>query len=169
LLRNASLLFEHGTYGGAQADESCNIRSFRFRSEMAYFDTDGYCPGSGYLTSGDPHSGQIRNKLEFARRAVVFEFVVKAPSTSNVMFTRLEAATKMAATLTVTGDQIASTGYYHSLVIAIPQLNYRTVPIGADGDQVIYSVSTIVFYDQAEANPWKVTVQNQFAAYLASS
>lgn len=169
LLRNASLLFEHGVYGGTQDDVSCDVRSFRFRSEYAYFDTDGYCPGSGYLVSGDPHSGQIRNKLEFARRAVVFEFVVKAPSTNNVMFTRLEAATKMAATLTVTGDEIGSSGFDHLLKIEIPQLNYRAVPIGADGDQIIYSASTIVFYDNAEANPWKVTVNNQFASYLVSS
>jgi hypothetical protein len=168
LLRNASLSFQHGV-SGALEDFSCSVRSFRFRSEFALFEEDGYCPGSGYLVSGSPTSGQIRNKLEFSRRAVVFEFVVKAPSTNNVIFDRHEQSTTLSANLTITGSQIATSGFYHLLTINVPQLRYRSVPIGADGDQIIYSVGTMVLYDDAEANPWTARVQNQFSSYLVSS
>lgn len=169
LLRNASLLFEHSTSGVTLADTSCDVRSFRFRSEYALFEEDGYCPGSGYLVSGNARSGQIRNKLEIARRAVVFEFVVKAPSTNNLVFDRLEQSLTAAARLTVTGEQIGTSGFFHTWLLYIPQLRYRSVPIGADGDQIIYSITTIVMYDQTEANPWTAEVRNQFSAYLVSS
>lgn len=168
LLRNASLLFEHSPSGSAYSDISCDVRSFRFRSEYALFEDDGYCPGSGYLISGNARSGQIRNKLEIARRAVALEFVVKAPSTNNVIFDRLEQSVTMAAQLTVTGEVISGSNY-HLLRLTFPQLRYRSVPIGADGDQVIYSVTTIVMYDDTEANPWTARVQNQFSSYLVSS
>ena len=100
---------------------------------------------------------------------MVFEFVVKAPSTNNQIFDRHEQSVTLQARLTVTGEQIASSGFYHQLVINVPQLRYRSVPVGADGDQVIYSVTTIVMYDQTEANPWTAQVQNQFSSYLTSS
>lgn len=166
LLRNASLLFEHGPSGTVLSDFSCDVRSFRFRSEYALFDDDGYCPGSGYLISGNARSGQIRNKLEIARRAVVFEFVVKAPSAANVIFDRFEQSVTLGARLTITGEQIGSSGFFHLLEIYLPQLRYRAVPIGADGDQIIYSASTVVMYDDTEANPWTARVRNQFSAYL---
>lgn len=169
LLRNASLLFEHGPSGSALSDFSCDVRSFRFRSEYQLFEDDGYCPGSGYLISGNARSGQIRNKLEVARRAVVLEFVVKAPSTNNQIFDRLEQSITMGARLTITGEQIGSSGFYHLCEIYVPQLRYRSVPIGADGDQIIYSVSTIVMYDDTELNPWTARVRNQFSAYLVSA
>ena len=161
LLRNASLLFEHGP-SGSLADLSCDVRSFRWRSEYQYFDTDGYCPGSGYLTSGDPSSGQIRNKLEFARRAVIFEFVADL-TTSNLPFERLEGNILLSAQLTVEGSTSP-----HEIVINIPQLKYRAVPIGTDGDRITLAISTVVFYDQATANPWTATVVNTTPEYLAT-
>ncbi len=164
LLRNASLLFT-----AVSGDISCDVRSFRVRSEYQYFENEGYCPGSGYLTTGDPHSGQIRNKLEFARRAVVLEFVIQAPNTDNAIFTALEAATEVDVNLLVTGDQIGSSGFYNSLEIDFPQLNYRAVAIGADGDLITYSIQAVIFYDQGIGNPFTVTVRNSTAAYLVSS
>lgn len=166
ILRNAALLFEHGPSGLAQADLSCDVRSWRFRSEMSYFEEDGYCPGSGYQVSGDPTSGQIRSKLEYGRRAVLLEFVVNATSTN--FQTRLEASTLMAARFTVTGP-IISGANRHSMVINIPRLKYRAIPFGTDGDQITYALSTVVFYDQGLANPFEITVVNTTAAYLVSS
>lgn len=161
LLRNASLLFEHGP-SGSLADISCDVRSFRFRSEFQYFDTDGYCPGSGYLVSGDPSSGQIRNKLEFARRAVVLEFVVDL-TTSNLPFERLEGNVLLSARLTVEGSTSP-----HEIEVYCPQIKYRTVPIGTDGDRITLAISTVVFYDNNEANPFTARVVNTTASYLTT-
>lgn len=168
LLRTASLLFQHGV-SGALADVSCDIRSFRFRSEYQYFDTDGYCPGSGYQTTGDTTSGQIRNKLEMARRAVVLEFVIRA-SADNTLFTRLDGSVETSATLTIDGAVISGANP-HRLKIEIPRLKYKAVPIGTDGDLITYQVQTVVFYDPSPglANPFRVTVNNTTAAYLVSS
>jgi len=166
LLRNAGLLFMHGPSGGVQVDLSCDVRSFRFRSEMSFFETDGYCPGSGYQISGDPTSGQIRNKLEFGRRAVMLEFVVNASSTT--FHTRLEASALTSAVLTTTGAVISGANA-HLWRVNVPQVKYKSVPIGTDGDQVIYTVTAVIFYDQGLANPFEVTVVNTTPSYLVSS
>jgi hypothetical protein len=166
LFRTAALLFQTGLTGGL-ADVSCDIRSFRFRSEMSYAEADGYCPGSGYLVSGDPTSGQIRNKLEFLRRAVVLEFVVKATS-SNTYFTRLEGSIETAAVLTLTGSLISGVNS-HKVSINIPRLKYKAIPIGADGDVIIYTIQAVVFYDAGLQNPFEVTVVNDVPSYLVSS
>jgi len=165
-LRVASLLFEHGLTG-ALADVSCDVRSFRFRTEYAYADADGYCPGSGYQTSGDPTSGQIRNKLEFTRRAVVLEWVVRA-SSDNTLFTRLQGSIETAAKITLTGSVINASAS-HKVVVNIPKLQYRAVPIGADGDVITYTVQAVMFYDATLENPFEVTVINTTPSYLASS
>ncbi len=86
-----------------------------------------------------------------------------------MIFDRHEQSITLSANLTVTGEQIASSGFYHLMTINIPQLRYRSVAIGADGDQIIYSVTTMVMYDDVEVNPFTLRVQNQFSAYLVSS
>lgn len=166
LLRNASLLFEHGP-SGSLSDMSCDIKSWRFRSELSYFEEDGYCPGSGYQTPGDPSSGQVRSKLEFNRRAVLFEFVARA-SASSPLHARLEAGTELYALLTVEGSNISGAND-HALVIRMPRMKYRAVPIQVDGDQIVFAVSAIVFYDTDLANPFEVEVVNDIASYLVSS
>lgn len=167
-LRNTALLFETGPTGSL-ADVSCDIRSWRFRSEYQLAEDDGYCPGSGYLVSGDPDSGQIRNKLEFLRRAVMLEYVVKA-SSSNTLFTRLEGQVELAAMLTLTGADINTTGPdANQMVIDVPRTMYKAVAIGADGDIITYSVSTVIFYDDTLANPFQITVQNDTPAYLVAA
>lgn len=162
-LRTAAMLFEHGISGGL-ADISCDIRSFRFRSEYSLAEADGYCPGSGYLTPGDPTSGQIRNKLEFLRRAILLEWVVRAGSDVTI-FQRLEGLVELAATITLTGADINGTDS-HKVIIDVPRLMYRAVPIATDGDMIVYNVSTVVFMDDTLVDPWQVTVQNTDAAYL---
>lgn len=168
LLRHASLLFQTGV-SGSLSDVSCDVRSFRFRSEYQYFDSDGYCPGSGYQTPGDPTSGQIRNKLEMARRAVVFEFVVRA-SADNTLFTRLDGSIETSALLTIVGATISGSNP-HELILNIPRLKYRAVPIGTDGDLITFQVQTVVFWDPQPGleNPWEATVINTTPAYLVSS
>jgi len=166
LLRNASLLFQTGV-SGALADKSCDVKSWRFRSEYAYFDTQGYCPGSGYNVSGDPTSGQVRSKLEFSKRAVLLEFVVNATS-DNTLFTRLEGSVETSALLNIEGSAINAT-FNNELEISITRIKYKAVPIGTDGDQITYQVQTVVFYDSDISNPFKLTVVNSDAAYLASS
>lgn len=165
-LRNTAMLFEVGETGSL-ADVSCDIRSWRFRSEYSLAEDDGYCPGSGYLTTGDPTSGQIRNRLEFLRRAVLLEFVVRA-SSSNTIFTQLEGQVELAANITLTGSEI-SVGVDHEVFINVPRLRYRAIPIGADGDLVTYSVQTVVMYDDTLANPFEITVVNTTPSYLVSS
>jgi hypothetical protein len=167
LLRNASLLFEAGVSGSLQ-DVSCDVRSYRFRSEYQYFEAEGYCPGSGYLTSGDPTSGQIRNKLEFSRRAVMLEMQLQA-GTSNTIFEWLEQNTLLSAQFTLNGGEIASSGIDHEVLVVVPRLRYATIPISADGDLITFAVATSVFYDQTEANPFSLRVRNSTAGYLASS
>jgi hypothetical protein len=167
LLRLASLAFSHGP-SGAEEDMSCDVRSFRFRSEYQLFENEGYCPGSGYLEPSDPESGQIRGKLEMARRAVVFEFVITA-SADNTVFERLEGSVLLHALLTVTGRVIDAGPAAHGFVLDIPRLKYTAVPIGTDGDLITYSVQTIVFYDQGLENPWTATVVNKTPTYLAAS
>lgn len=167
LLRNASLTFQEGP-SGSLADISCDVRSYRFRSEYAYFENEGYCPGSGYNSPGDPSSGQIRNKLEFARRAVVLEFVVMANATNHTFFDRLTSGSEVSANLAIVGDTISGANK-HSLIINIPRMRYRTVQIAADGDLVTWQMQGILFYDQATANPFTVTVKNDVATYLVSS
>lgn len=166
LLRHASLLFEHGTNGGSQLDESCDVRSFRFRTEMQYDEVAGYCPGSGYQTSGDPTSGQIRNKLEFTRRACLLEMVVNA-KVDSAIHTRLEAGTLLSAKLTIEGATITG-AHKHQLIINVPSLKYRSAVIGSDGDTITYSLATVVFYDASLANPFEITVKNTTATYLAT-
>lgn len=166
LLRNASLLFEHGV-SGSLTDMSCDVKSWRFRSELSYFEEDGYCPGSGYQTTGDPKSGQVRSKLEFNRRAVLFEFVARASATSN-LHARLEAGTELSAVLTIEGSVITGV-HKHKLLIRLPRLKYRAVPIQVDGDQIVFAASAVILYDTTLANPWEAEVQNEVTAYLVSS
>lgn len=165
-LRNTAMLFEHGLTGSL-ADISCDIRSWRFRSEYQLAEDDGYCPGSGYLTPGDPASGQIRNKLEFLRRSFLLEWVIRA-SASNTLFTNLEGQVELAAQITLVGGEINPTDD-HQVLINVPRLVYKAIPIGADGDIITYSVSTVVLYDDTLANPWEVTVQNDQATYLVAA
>lgn len=162
-LRNTAMLFEHGVTG-TLLDVSCDIRSWRFRSEYSLAEADGYCPGSGYLTTGDPNSGQVRNKLEFLRRACMLEWVVRA-SASNTVFTRLEGQVELAAKITLTGAAINGTDN-NSMIIDVPRLMYRAVPIGSDGDIITYALSTVLFQDDTLVNPWQVTVLNNTPAYL---
>lgn len=164
-LRNTAMLFEQGPTG-LLVDTSCDIRSWRFRSEYSLADADGYCPGSGYLTPGNPLSGQVRNKLEFLRRAVLLEFVVRA-SRDNTLFTRLEGLVDLAAQITLTGADI-NTVDPHQVKIEIPTMNYRAIAIGADGDVITYSVSTVIRYDDGLANPYQVTVDNDIPTYLTT-
>lgn len=167
-LRNTAMLFEHGPSGSSPlSDLSCDIRSWRFRSEHALAEDDGYCPGSGYLTPGDPSSGQIRNKLEFLRRAVLLEWVIRA-SSDNTVFTRLEGMVELSAVITLTGSLINGVDR-HQVVINVPRFKYRAVPIGADGDVVIFSVSTAVMYSDLLANPFEITIQNDQATYLVAA
>ncbi len=166
-MRFASATFSHGI-SGFESDISCDVRSFRFRSEYQYFENDGYCPGSGYLAgSTDPATGQIRNKLEFGRRAVVLEFVVRADN-STTLFTRLEGDTLLRMVMTFTGSVISGSNR-HKLVITVPRLKYRAVPIGTDGDLITYQVQTVVFYDGTDLNPFQVRVVNDVPAYLVSA
>lgn len=163
-LRFGSMLFSHGPTG-APVDVSCDVRSFRFRSEYQYFEVDGYCPGSGYLTTNTPASGQIRNRLEFGRRACLLEFVVRADD-QTTLFTRLEQQVEMEATMTFTGDTISGANS-HKLVVSMPRMRYRAIPIGTDGDLVIYQVQTLLMYDSTLLNPFEVKVTSDQTGYLA--
>ena len=165
-LRNTAMLFEVGPTGSL-SDVSCDIRSWRFRSEYSLAEEDGYCPGSGYLSSGDPTSGQIRNRLEFLRRAILLEFTVRA-SASNTLFTQLEGQVELAAQITLTGATINGTDD-NTVSINIPRLRYRAVPIGSDGDVITYSVQTVILYDDTLLNPFEITVVNETPAYLVAS
>lgn len=165
-LRNTAMLFELGETGDLQ-DTSCDIRSWRFRSEYSLAEDDGYCPGSGYFVDGDPDSGQIRNRLEFLRRAVLLEFTVRA-SADNTYFSWLEGQTELAALITLTGTNISGAND-NQVIIDVPRLRFRTVPIGSDGDIVTYSVTTVVMYDDTMANPFEITVINETPAYLVAS
>jgi len=167
LLRNASLLFEIGV-SGSLGDASCDVRQYRFRSEYQYFEAEGYCPGSGYLTSGDPNSGQIRNKLEFSRRAVSLEFQLQA-GTDNTIFEWLEQNTFLTGQLTLSSGEIGGSGVDHEVLLTVPSLKYATIPIGTDGDLITFAVATQVFYNQSEANPFTIRVRNSTDEYLASS
>lgn len=166
-LRNTAMLFQVGETGDLQ-DVSCDIRSWRFRSEYSLADVDGYCPGSGYFVPGDPLSGQVRNKLEFLRRATVLEWVVRA-SADNTIFTQMEGLVNLAAEITLTGAAIEGSSAFHQVKINVPQINYRAIPIGVDGDLITYSIQTVIRYDDALQNPWEVTVQNETDEYLVAS
>lgn len=166
LLRFAGVLFEHGV-SGALADISCDVRSFRFRTEYQYFEADGYCPGSGYLIAGNADSGQVRNKLEFARRACLLEFVVNL-GTDDTLLDRLEQGTELGATITCDGATISGANP-HRLKITIPRLKYRAVPIGTDGDRITMQVQAVIFYDSGLGDPFEIIVQNTTSAYLVSS
>jgi hypothetical protein len=165
-MRFSGLTFSHGATGGA-SDISCDVRSFRFRTEYQYFEADGYCPGSGYLTTGNPATGQVRNKLEWGRRAVVFEFTVRADA-NTTLFTRLEGSTELEATLTFEGATISGANE-HKLILSIPTMKYRAVPISTDGDLVVFNVQAAVFYDGDDDNPFTVTVVNTTPAYATAS
>lgn len=164
LLRTGSLTFTDSVEG----DVSCDIRSFRIRSEFSYFENEGYCPGSGYNVSGDPTSGQIRNKLEFSRRAFMLEFQVAANATNGQYITRLEQQTNVGAVLRLQGDLISGANH-HSFEIDIPAMQYSAVPIAADGDLIVYNVTAMVFYDAALDNPFEITIVNVTPTYIVSS
>jgi hypothetical protein len=161
-LRMAQLTFTHDA-----VDISCDVRSMRFRSEYQYFEADGYCPGSGYLSSGDPNSGQIRNRLEFGRRAVLFEFVTRADNLQT-FFDAMEDRTEIAATLEFEGGVISGANN-HKLTLDLPRLRYRAVPIGTDGDLITYQVQAVLLYDSTMLNPFEVTVVSDETGYLVSS
>jgi hypothetical protein len=168
LLRNASLTFTEGASGLSMSDISCSVRSWRFRSEYQLDENGGYCPGSGYQTPADPTSGQVRGKLEFTRRAVIFEAVLTADSTNHSLFATLLSQGTRSANLAITGSLISGANS-HALTINIPALVYKAIPIGADGDTVTFALQVVVFYDTAIANPFRVTVVNDTASYLVSS
>lgn len=165
-LRNTAMLFEHGETGSL-ADVSCDIRSWRFRSEYSLAEDDGYCPGSGYLSTGDPSSGQIRNKLEFLRRACLLEWVVRAGS-SVTIFQNLEQQVELAALITLSGADINGVDA-NQVILNVPRLTYRAIPIGSDGDIITYALSTVIFYDDTLVNPWEATVINDTASYLTAA
>jgi hypothetical protein len=164
LLRTGSLTFTDSEFG----DMSCDVRSFRIRSEFQYFENEGYCPGSGYNTSGDPTSGQIRNKLEFSRRAIMLEFQIASSATSSQHIERLMDQDNVGAVLTLQGDLISG-AYYHRFSVNIPSLQYSAIPIAADGDLIVYNVTALVFYDEGLDNPFEITIVNETSAYLVSS
>jgi hypothetical protein len=167
-LRNTAMLFEVGPEGEAVPPEnSCDVRSWRFRSEYALAEADGYCPGSGYFIPGNPLSGQIRNKLEFLRRAVLLEWVVRA-SSDNTIFTQLEGLVNLSAKITLTGAAIAGSAF-HEVVIDVPAINYRAIPIGVDGDLITYSVQTVIRWSDDLQNPYEVSINNDTPEYLVAS
>jgi hypothetical protein len=166
-LRNTAMMFEVGETGELVA-LGCDIRSWRFRSEYSLAEDEGYCPGSGYLIPGDPTSGQVRDSLEFLRRAVLLEWVVRAGPDTTI-FDQLEQQIEVAALITLEGGEIGAGPERHSVVINVPRLRYRTVPIGADGDIVTYSLTTVILYDYGLQNPYEVTVVNDTPEYLVAS
>lgn len=174
LLRTAELTMSHGPSGSA-ADISCDVREWRFRTEYAFDEAGGYCPGSGYL-GATPSTGQIRNRLEFTKRAVMFEFTVRSDAT-NGYFARLEGSQEMYSLLTLIGDVI-STGstLNHKLIIELSRVKYKAVAIAQSNDVITYHVTGVVFFDANQGtntslpgNPYKVTIVNDTPAYLVSS
>lgn len=63
---------------------------------------DGYFPGSGFQTPGDPTSGQVMGRMEFGKRKCEFYFVARYQNGSTEL-TTLAAQTAGTAVLGLTG------------------------------------------------------------------
>lgn len=68
---------------------------------------DGYFPGSGFQTPGDPTSGQVMGRMEFGKRKCDFNFVARFQNGSTEL-TTLAAQTAGTAILSLAGGGGAS-------------------------------------------------------------
>lgn len=120
----------------------------------------GYYPGSGFQTSGNADSGQIRGRMEHGKRAVTLKFTArfKAGSTEPA---KLKAQTEGTAVLSVQGGLIAGSTY-HKMVLTCPRIRFASVQVSnADNIQTV-DVECAVLYDATDG-PMKAVVTNTLA------
>jgi len=135
--------------------------SFGFKNELA--EDLGYHPGSGFLTSGDPSTPQIRGKLPVTKRSVNFSF--ECLTEDNDLRQYMELNAEKAITLTAEGSTIENS-YKHKLVLSLPKTWIKAVPLGREGNFLKYQVEVKIGWDATSGAPFVATITNDVAAYL---
>ena len=107
---------------------------------------DGYFPGSGFQTSGDPATGSIRGRIEVGDRANSFRFTVRKDATSTEL-AKLIAQTEGTAVFGVEGALIAGSTH-HDLNVSFPRVRYDSVKEVSQRGLLGVEVRCTVLFDE---------------------
>lgn len=154
-LRMKDVKLELGNQGGALADVSTRLKSFRFKYDNKTLDEDGYYPGSGLY----------RGRHEFGDREVEFDFDLLLAGGAEM--DRLLNNTNSAIKVTAEGEVISTT-YKHRLIIDLPDLHFRTVEKKYIDGKLAYGIACNIHYDDTGGvlYPVKISVRTDQSAYL---
>lgn len=153
-LRMSALQFEIGV-AASEVDVSTRLRKWSLKVNNNLLEDDGYYPGSG----------QYRGRCLYGKRSVEFNFTLEMDISALVELTHLENSQELQAIVTVQDALIEET-YYHEMIITIPKLKYRLVPVGMENGKQIFNVECNVFYDSSLGGPLEIKVTNTQADYL---
>lgn len=159
-LRMADVTFTIGS-----DDVSAKLISFEFKHDNELAEDLGYHPGSGYLdaTSGAP---QIRGKLEVTKRGVTLK--ARVLMEAETLDGYQKANTEKAITIVAEGATIEST-YKHKLTLEMPVSWLKATPIAREGNLMVYDIEFNVGWSESDSAPWKATIINDVASYLAAA
>jgi len=154
-LRMHGTQFEFGV-AASEVDLSERLKSFEFEWNNNPLLDDGY----------HPNSGQYRGRLHHGRRTARLAFTILLDDAA-VERTALLAGTLSSCIITATGAVIAST-YYNKMILTIPALYYKVLPIGSEDNMLLYNVETDIVYDSVTGYLAQLEVTNTTTALLDS-
>jgi hypothetical protein len=114
---------------------------------------DGYFPGSGFQTAGDPTSGQIQGRMEFGKRKIESYFVARFQNGSTELAT-LTAQTAGTAVMTLSGG----TGF--AATITLPQVTFKTAKIANEQGIVTVRCDMSAQFSDTANNVCSIAVTN---------
>lgn len=114
---------------------------------------DGFFPGSGFQTPGDPTSGQIQGRMEYGKRSLESYFIVRFQNGSTELAT-LTAQTTGTAVVGLAG----ATGF--STTITMPQVTFKTSKIANEQGIVTVRVDLSAQYSDVAGNNVSMVVNH---------
>jgi len=154
-LRTHGVTFEIGA-SGSEVDDSDRLKKWSFEWDNHPLEDDGYYPGSG----------QVRGRLEHGRRTGTLEFDLLLDANTTEL-DHLEANDALKAIITAQGALIEST-YYHKLVLTLPKLKYKALPMGSEDNMVLYNVKSNLLYDSGVGYLVQAVVNNLCTGFLTA-
>lgn len=154
-LRMSALQFEIGV-ASSEVDVSTRLRKWSLKVNNNLLEDDGYHPGSG----------QYRGRCLYGKRTVEFNFTLEMDTSALVELTHLENSQELKAIITVQDTLIEET-FYNEMIITIPKLKYRMVPVTIENGKQVFNVECNVFYDSGLGGPLEIKVTNTQENFLA--
>lgn len=158
-LKMADVKFQIGA-----SDISAKLLDFTFNYKNEVADKLGYHPSSGYLVSNDPNSPQVRGHLLVTKRSATMKF--RCLMENNDFRADMESNVLKSITITAEGATIEGS-QKHKMILEIPKCYFNAVATAKEGNFFAYDATVLVCWDDASSAPFKLTVVNNTAAYLA--